>query len=113
MSTKKEKKETVVELSGKQNRYLRGLGHGLEVKVIIGREGISENLMKSLKDTLQAHELIKIKLGSNCPLGKKEAAEQIADKSMASLVQIIGKTILIYRPNPDLEKKEQIRIPKK
>ena len=113
MNKKTDKQETALELTGKQTRYLRGLGHGMEAKVIVGREGLSDNLLKSAKDTLLAHELIKVKLGPNCPLNKKEAAEQLAQKTSAAMVQLIGKTILLYRPNPELKKKEQIRIPSK
>ncbi len=112
MSTKSEKKEnTPIELTGKQTRYLRGMGHSLEPKVIVGREGISDNLLQSANDALSAHELIKIKLGQNCPLNKNDAAKQLAGQTGASLVQLIGKTILLYLANPKLKKKEKIRIP--
>lgn len=111
MNKKTEKKEQIVELTGKQIRYLRGLGHGLEAKVIVGHEGLSENLLISARENLLVNELLKVKLGQNCPLQKDEAAKLLAEQTSAALVQQIGKTILLYRPNPELKKKEQIRIP--
>ena len=108
MSTKKQKQNL---LSGKQKQYLRGLGHHLNQGVLVGREGLSDNLVQSTIDALQAHELIKVKLGQNCPLGKKEAAQQLADKTRSVLVQLIGKTILLYRPNKNLAENRRIQLP--
>jgi len=104
----KEKNDT---LRGKQKKFLRGLGHHLDHSVIVGREGLSDNLICSCKDALHAHELIKIKLGQNCPLGKKEAARQLAEKTGAQLVQLIGKTILLYKANTNIPKDQQIQLP--
>lgn len=112
MKEPSEKTEESIQLSGKQTRFLRGLGHALEAKVLVGREGLSDNLLTSLKDVLTAHELVKVKLGQNCPLKKREAADLLARRTQAAMVQLIGKTILLYRPNPDLKNKEQIRLPR-
>jgi RNA-binding protein len=51
---------------------------------------------------LKTHELIKIKLGQNCPLERNEAARELALLTEATLVQVIGRMVLLYRPNPDL-----------
>ena len=79
--------------------------------VIVGREGITDNLVQSCSQGLEAHELIKIRLGQNCPMDKKEAAQQLAAGTGAHLVQLIGKTILLYRQNPDLTREEKIQLP--
>lgn len=106
---REEIKKTV--LTGKQKKYLRGLGHHLDHSVIVGREGLTENLITACDDAILAHELIKVKLGQNCPTEKKEAAHQLADRTDALLVQLIGKTLLLYKPNPDRNKDEKIRLP--
>ena len=98
-------------LSGKQKNFLRGLGHHLKHIVIVGHEGLSDNLIRSCDDAILAHELIKVKLGQNCPLDKKEAANQITDKTESQLVQLIGKTILLYRPNPNRYHDQRINLP--
>lgn len=89
-------------LTAKEKKQLRRLGHHRNPVVYVGREGLTTSLIKSTKDALKAHELIKVKLGQNCPLLKKTAAEQLAQQSGAALIQLIGKTVLLYLPNPDL-----------
>lgn len=105
------KKETTAPtLNGRQKQHLRGLAHHLEPVVHVGREGLSENLIRSAKQALLARELIKVKLGQNCPLAKKEAAREIAQQTGAVLVQLIGKTIILFQPNPDLPRERRIRL---
>lgn len=99
-------------LTGRQKKFLRGLGHNLEHSVIVGREGLSANLIQSCADGLQAHELIKVKLGQNCPVPKDEAAQQLAVRTGAHLVQLIGKTVLLYRQNPDLTPDTALHLPR-
>ena len=99
-----------ISLSGKERKTLRALGHHLTPVVQVGREGLTAALLKSVSTALADHELIKVKLGQNCPLGKKEAADQLAAGTHATLVQLIGKTVLLYRSNPELDKEKQIKI---
>ena len=96
-------------LRGKDKRFLRGLGHHLSPVVFIGREGLSENLIQATVAALKAHELIKVKLGRNCPLDKREAARQLGQHTHSAVVQLIGKTILLYRPNRNLPLGQRIR----
>ena len=99
-------------LKGNQRKFLRGLGHHLNPVVMVGQQGITVNLITALKDALTAHELIKVKLGQNCPLAKKEAAEQLAAESGSELVQLIGKTVLLFAPNVELPQDKRIHLPK-
>ena len=48
-------------LKGYQKKFLKGLAHGLKPVVFIGQKGLSEGLVKSVRDAFQQHELIKIK----------------------------------------------------
>lgn len=85
------------ELTGKQVRHLRGLGHHLQPVVMVGKEEITETLLQSVNEALDAHELIKIKLQEGCMLDRKEVARTIADRTDATVVQVLGKTILLFR----------------
>lgn len=69
--------ELVVELTSGQKKALRGMGHHLEPVVYVGKEGLSPTLLKSTQAALQAHELIKIKLGQNCPIERNRAGRGI------------------------------------
>lgn len=98
-------------LTGTQARFLRGLGHHLSAIAMIGKEGITENLITSVDQVLTAHELIKVKIQENCPLDRKEAAEELAQKTRSSLAQVIGKTFLLYRENKDKVDDKKIHLP--
>jgi len=102
--------ELVVELTSGQKKALRGMGHHLEPVVYVGKEGLSPALLKSTQAALQAHELIKIKLGQNCPIERNRAGEELTKSTGAALVQIIGRMILLYRPNPDLPEGKRITL---
>lgn len=101
-----------ITLKGKQKQHLRGLGHHLDAVVYVGREGLSDNLINSAMDGLKTRELIKIKLGQNCEIPKKEAAARLAELTGAALVQLIGKTVLLYLPNKDLKPEKRISLPR-
>lgn len=87
-------------LSGKEKRALRAQGNLLKTELWIGREGISEGTLKALENSFNTKELVKIKLQENCPLSKEEVADILSRKGQAELVQVIGNTILLYRPLP-------------
>lgn len=102
--------ESTVELTSGQKKVLRGMGHHLEPVVYVGKEGLSPALLKSMEAALDAHELIKVKLGQNFPLARDAAGEELATRTGAALVQIIGRMILLYRPNPDLPEDKRVTL---
>jgi RNA-binding protein len=104
--------KTSVQLSSKQIKYLRGLGHALSPLVLIGKEGISDNLLQAVQRELDIHELIKVKIGTNSPVDKQEAVELIPQATAAALVQFIGKTLLLYKANPKKPKDKRIFLPR-
>jgi len=97
VTTTREQQETA-QLSGREIRELRARGHHLDPVLIIGREGINAMVLHALDDALEARGLIKVKLGPNCPLDKQGAARTLVEESAAALVQLLGRTILLYRP---------------
>ena len=86
-------------LTGKQARYLRGLGHSLRPAVMLGRQAITASVRITLDEALTAHELVKVKLQEGCLLDRHEAAGVLAAATSAAVAQILGKTILLYRPS--------------
>jgi len=87
-----------MQLKGKQVRFLRGLGHHLKPVVMIGKDEISDKLLEAVQEALAAHELIKVKIQEGCLLDRREVAEILAEKTSAAVVQILGRTILLYHP---------------
>ena len=94
-------------LTGRQNRYLRGLGHHLSPVVMIGRDGVTDPLVKATEIALEAHELIKVKVQEGCVLTVKTASQVLADQTRSAVAQVLGKTFLLYRES----KKKKITLP--
>lgn len=93
-------------LTGKQRRFLRAMGTGIDPIFQIGKGGLNENLIKQLDDAIEARELIKVKVLTNSGEIPKDAGGQIALDINAELVQVIGKTMLFFRTskkNPRIE----------
>ena len=95
------------ELKGKQIRFLRGLGHHLQPVVMIGKDELSEQMIKATDEALEKHELIKVRLQEGCALDRKEAAPELARLTSSAVAQILGKTFLLYRRG----KKPEIILP--
>ena len=101
----------MVRLNGRQIRFLRAQGHHLAPVVMVGRDGITPTVLASLNANLAAHELVKVKVQQNCPLERREAAALLAAQAPAALVQVLGRTVLLFRPNPDLPADRRLRLP--
>jgi RNA-binding protein len=85
-------------LTGKQKRHLRALGHSLKAVILVGKGEVSESLIKETSEALAAHELIKVKLLESCLMDRHEVADNLATTCTAEVAQVLGKTILLYRP---------------
>ena len=105
--------DTTKTLTNAQKKFLRKLGHGLSPVVYIGKEGLSETVAAAIDEALTSQELIKIKIVNTDTISKQEAAGRVPGLTGSQLVQLIGKTLLIYRPNKKKKKDEQIRLPQK
>lgn len=84
-------------LSGKQKRYLRSLAVNLNAIIQIGKEGLGANLIETVDLALEAHELVKISVLKNCDDNIKEIALDLAGATNSEIVQLIGKTIVLFR----------------
>jgi len=96
-------------LKGSQRKYLRGEAHHLKPLVLIGAKGVTDQLLGSVNQALKDHELIKIKFGE-FKEAKKEISEEIAQATKSELVGLIGNVAILYRQNPDPEKRK-IKVP--
>ncbi|GLI39070.1 ribosome assembly RNA-binding protein YhbY [Geobacter hydrogenophilus] len=92
-------------LTGKQKRFLRGLGHNLNPVITVGKGEISESLVRETSEALEHHELIKVKILESCIMGRHEVADELAQACGAEVAQVLGRTFLLYRKadEPKLE----------
>jgi RNA-binding protein len=88
-------------LTGKQARFLRGLGHDLEPLVLVGKEGVTDAVAAALDVNLVAHELVKVRIGQGCGDDRHEVAEQLAARTGSHVAQVLGRTVLLYRPGEE------------
>jgi RNA-binding protein len=95
-------------LTGKQKRFLRAKGHLLAAVLHIGKEGVSDSLVKNALVQLEAHELIKVKVGEGAPENRHRTAEALAAATQSELAQVLGRTFLIYKAR---KKKPEIKLP--
>ena len=96
-------------LSNPQKKYLRKLGHELDPVVWIGKDGLTEGVIKLTRTGLLAHELIKAKLNGNSEDDRKDVFAELAKATEAHLVFAIGRVALLYKPHPE---KPAIHLPK-
>ena len=95
-------------LSGKQRRFLRARGHHLKAVLHLGHEGITEAVIKQALVLLQAHELIKVKVGEGAPDGRHASAGKLAAATQSELAQVLGRTFLIFKKR---KKDSRINLP--
>lgn len=93
-------------LTSKQRAYLRGLASTEPTIMQIGKGGISENLIKTVSDALEARELIKLSVLENCDYTTREAADELAEAVEADVAGVIGRKIILYRESVNHKKIE-------
>jgi RNA-binding protein len=87
--------------STRLRKALRAAGHHLEPVVQIGKEGVSGAVLRQLDEQLLAHELVKVRIGTESPEDRFEVAERLGGAAGAQVAQILGRTLLVYRRNPE------------
>jgi RNA-binding protein len=97
------------ELDGRQRRHLRALGHHRKAIVQIGDQGLTPGLVQAVDAALSQHELVKVRVGSDAPAPLAELGPNLARETRSALAQILGRTLLLYRPHPD---KPRIVLPR-
>ena len=97
-----------MELTSKQRAQLRSLANSIDTILIVGKEGIGNNLVKQANDALEARELIKGRVLENSLLSPREAAEELAPLTRSEIVQVIGTKFVLYRPSHKKDKKDKI-----
>ena len=86
-------------LNSKQRAVLRGIASNYETIFQIGKGGISETLISQVDDALRKRELIKLRVLDNSMYTAREAAEEIASKPGADVVQVIGSRFVLFKRN--------------
>lgn len=97
-------------ITSKQRAYLRSLANPIPTIMQIGKGGLTENLLKTVSDALEARELIKLNVLENSGEDAYELLQNLAAELDAEPVAVVGRKIVLYRAS---EKKPVIELPKK
>ena len=100
-----------MELTSKQRAYLKGLAMTIDPIFNIGKASLTPEFTESINQTFNNKELIKISVLKNCIDDPREIANVLADRTGSTVVQVIGKKIVLYKPAKD-EKDRKIVLPK-
>ena len=97
-------------ITSKQRAYLRSMANSMETILIVGKSGVSTEVIKQADDALTAREIFKGKVLKTAEDGVREISAILAEKTQADIVQIIGTKFVLYRKN---NKEPKITLPKK
>ncbi len=92
-------------LTSKQKQELKAQAHSLKPVILIGSHGLTEAVLAETDRALDDHELIKVKVAGEDRDTRQQIAEEISLKLHAHIVQIIGRTLVLYRVNPNKKRK--------
>ena len=102
----------MIKLTTKQIAHLRGMAHSLSPVVMIGNNGLTENVLKEIELNLNAHELIKIQVAGDDRDVRNLMYAEMCSKTNAIAVHHIGKQLVIYRASGTIKEKAKIHFPK-
>ena len=97
-----------MELTSKQRAQLRSMAATMDTILHVGKDGISDNLIKQADDALEARELIKGRVLENSMYTAREAAEELSVATRSEVVQVIGTKFVLYRQSHNKDKKDKI-----
>jgi len=95
-------------LNKKQIQYLKGQAHSLKPVVLLGSNGLTEGVVAEIDAALEHHELIKVKIPTDDREVKGLIVDAICRETNATKIQVIGKTLIIYRQAQE----PKLQIPK-
>ena len=95
-------------LTSKQRAFLRAMANPIDTIVIVGKDGVNDNLVAQVSSALKARELIKGKVLEGALLSAREVSDELCEKCRCEAVQCIGSKFVLYKRN---EKEPKIELP--
>ena len=84
-------------MTSKQRAYLKSIASTTETILHVGKSSATPEFTKSIDEALEARELIKMSVLETCPITSRQAADELAIKVKADVVQVIGRKFILYR----------------
>jgi len=95
-------------LSARQRQYLKGLAHSLAPVVRIGQRGVTPAVTGETRNSLEAHELIKVRVDGDDPATRRAAIEELAQATESDIAGVVGKVAILYKARAE---KPKIKLP--
>ncbi len=87
-------------ITTKQRAYLRSLANGVNAILQVGKEGITDALVKNIDEALEAREIVKVSVLETSPISAKDAIAEVMEKiPHCEAVQVIGRKFVVYKRN--------------
>lgn len=96
-------------MTSKQRAYLKSLASNLNPVFQVGKSSLTPELTEAIGECFNNNELIKIAVLKNCMDDPRAIAETVAERTHSQVVQVIGKKIVLYKPDKN---KPKIELPK-
>lgn len=86
-------------MTSKQRAYLKSLASALNPTFQVGKSSLTPEFTAAIAEAFNTKELIKIAVLKNCADDPNEVAEMISERTHSQIVQVIGKKIILYKPD--------------
>lgn len=96
-------------MTSKQRAYLKGLASTISPSFQVGKSSLTPEFTTAINEAFNTKELLKIAVLKNCLDDPNEIAQMIAERTHSQVVQVIGKKIILYKPD---KKNPKIVLPK-
>ena len=94
----------MLELTSKQRAHLKSLASTLNPIFQIGKSSLTPEITEAIGEAFHNSELIKVAVLKNCMDDPRQIAEALASRTHSTVVQVIGKKIVLYKPDKDKPK---------
>lgn len=88
-------------MTSRQRAYLKSLASTLEPIFQVGKASLTPEITEALNECFHNNELIKIAVLKNCEDDPRAIAEIIGERTHSQVVQVIGRRVVLYKPNKD------------
>ena len=86
-------------MTSKQRAYLKSLASTLNPIFQVGKSSLTPEFTEAVNEAFNTKELLKIAVLKNCMDDPNEIAQTVAERTHAQVVQVIGKKIVLYKPD--------------
>ena len=88
-------------MTSKQRAYLKSLASSQEPIFQVGKSSLTPQITEAIRESFHTRELVKIAVLKNCMDDPREIAQLVAERTHSQVVQVIGKKIVLYKPDKD------------